>query len=38
MDILWVNSSGHFLMVITYGSNIGGVGAANTVQCTSGQG
>ena len=39
VDIFWVNSSGHFLVVITIGANTGGAGArpllgsANTVQC-----
>ena len=39
VDIFWVNSSGHFLVVITNGANAGGagakplVGSANTVQC-----
>ena len=39
MDMFWVNSSGHFLMVIKNGANTGGawakhlLGSANTVQC-----
>ena len=39
LDIFWVNSSGHFLMVITNGANAGSVGAkpllgsVNIVQC-----